>query len=175
MLSIHQRPFEPLDRSEPGHWEGDLIIGKNHGSAIGTHVERQTRMVRLLDSQRAMATACTTHCSIGSPIYPRACCGRSPGTRAPRCHGTRPSRRRSGSRSIPRLHSPWQRGSNENTNGLLRDYFPKGTDLSIHTPEHLRAVEDELNGRPRIVLADCSAAELFQSLLASPVPSVLRR
>ena len=63
--------------------------------------------------------------------------------------------------------SPWQRGSNENTNGLLRDYFPKGTDLSAHTAEHLLAVENELNSRPRIVLDDRPPQELFTALLAS--------
>jgi len=72
-------------------------------------------------------------------------------------------------------HSPWQRGSNENTNGLLRDYFPKGTDLSAHSPQHLLAVENELNRRPRIVLDDRSPAELFEALLASHDQSVLQR
>ena len=71
--------------------------------------------------------------------------------------------------------SPWQRGSNENMNGLLRDYFPKGTDLSIHTPEHLLAVEDELNNRPRQVLNGHAPAELFAALLASKSMSALRR
>jgi IS30 family transposase len=71
--------------------------------------------------------------------------------------------------------SPWQRGSNENANGLLRDYFPKGTDLGRHSPEHLLAVEHELNHRPRLVLEDRSPAELFTALLASQSPSVLRR
>jgi len=71
--------------------------------------------------------------------------------------------------------SPWQRGSNENANGLLRDYFPKGTDLGRHSPEHLLAVEHELNRRPRLVLQDRSPAELFTALLASQSPSVLRR
>jgi transposase, IS30 family len=71
--------------------------------------------------------------------------------------------------------SPWQRGSNENTNGLLRDYFPKGTDLARHSPEHLQAVENELNNRPRIVLGDRSPVDLFTTLLASDSPSVLRR
>jgi IS30 family transposase len=72
-------------------------------------------------------------------------------------------------------HSPWQRGSNENANGLLRDYFLKGTDLSAHSPEHLLAVENELNNRPRHVLGDQAPAELFATLLASRNPPVLRR
>jgi transposase, IS30 family len=63
--------------------------------------------------------------------------------------------------------SPWQCGSNENANGLLRQYFPKGTDLSVHPPQHLRAVEDELNNRPRLVLANHTPAEMFATLLAS--------
>jgi transposase, IS30 family len=71
--------------------------------------------------------------------------------------------------------SPWQRGSNENMNGLLRDYFPKGTDLSTHLPQHLLAVESELNNRPRLILDDRAPAELFQPLLTSQNPSVLRR
>jgi IS30 family transposase len=72
-------------------------------------------------------------------------------------------------------HSPWQRGSNENMNGLLRDYFPKGTDLSIHSPQHLLAVENELNNRPRHILRDRAPAELFAALLTSGSPPVLRR
>jgi len=71
--------------------------------------------------------------------------------------------------------SPWQRGSNENMNGLLRDYFPKGTDLSVHTTEHLRAVENELNNRPRRVLDDQPPATLFAALLRSKSPSVSQR
>src|SRR5664279_1332218 len=67
--------------------------------------------------------------------------------------------------------SPWQRGSNENMNGVLRDYFPKGTDLSVHSPEHLLAVESELNNRPRNVLNDHAPADLFQALLASTIRS----
>ena len=72
-------------------------------------------------------------------------------------------------------HSPWQHGSNENTNGLLRDYFPKGTDLSVHSAEHLQAVENELNGRPRRVLGDRTSAELFEALISSQNQSVLQR
>ena len=73
------------------------------------------------------------------------------------------------------FHSPWQRGSNENTNGLLRDYYPKGTDLKVHPPRHLLAVENELNNRTRLVLSDRTPADLFKALLASKGLSVLRR
>jgi IS30 family transposase len=176
MLTIHQRPFSPQDRSEAGHWEGDLIVGKNQQSAIGTLVERTTRVVRLLhlrqrdgdtlhealksrmgdlppallrsitwDQGTEMARHLTIAQSLGAPVY--FCDSRS----------------------------PWQRGSNENMNGVLRDYFPKGTDLAVHSPEHLLAVETELNKRPRIVLSDHTPADLFQALLASVNPSVLRR
>jgi IS30 family transposase len=71
--------------------------------------------------------------------------------------------------------SLWQRGSNENANCLLRQYFPKGTDVSVHHPQHLRAVEDEFNSRPHIVLADRTPTELFTALLASPDQPLLRR
>ena len=72
--------------------------------------------------------------------------------------------------------SPWQRGSNENTNGLLRDYFPKGTELSAHSTQHLLAVENELNNRPKLILNDRAPAELFGALLASlKEPFMLRR
>jgi IS30 family transposase len=149
MLTIHQRPFLPEDRTEAGHWEGDLIVGKDQRSAIGTLVERRTRIVRLLhlpqrdgdtlhdvlttrmadlpaglmrsitwDQGTEMARHLTITQTLGAPVY--FCDSRS----------------------------PWQRGSNENTNGLLRDYFPKGTDLGTHTPEHLMAVENQLNHRP---------------------------
>ncbi|UOE44307.1 IS30 family transposase [Agromyces larvae] len=174
MLTIHDRPFDPADRSELGHWEGDLIIGKEQGSAIGTLVERQTRTSRLLhlplrdadalhdalvarmsdlpaellksitwDQGTEMARHLRVKESLGVPVY------------------------------FCDSHSPWQRGSNENMNGLLRDYFPKGTDLSIYSAGHLRAVEDELNARPRKVLQGRSPAAVLPTLIASPhVPGV---
>jgi IS30 family transposase len=176
MRTIHERPFQAEDRSQAGHWEGDLIIGKDQLSAIGTLVERTTRLVRLLhlplrdgdtlhdaltsrmadlpsgllrsitwDQGTEMARHITITKSLGTPVY--FCDSRS----------------------------PWQRGSNENMNGVLRDYFPKGTDLSSHSPEHLLAVEHELNNRPRIVLNDDAPADLFAALLTSSNPSVLRR
>jgi transposase, IS30 family len=176
MLTIRQRPFDPRDRSEAGHWEGDLIIGKDQCSAIGTLVERQTRMVRLLHMPQRDSD--TLHEALTSRMA-----GLPPGLLRSITwdQGTEMARHRTITRSLGAAvyfcdsHSPWQRGSNENTNGLLRDYFPKGTDLSTHPPEHLLAVENELNNRPRRILGDRAPAELFAALLASENPSVLRR
>lgn len=176
MLTIHQRPFPPEDRSQAGHWEGDLITGAHNQSAIGTLVERQTRMVRLLhlpfrdgDSLHAALTARMRDLPAallrsitwdqGSEMARHTTIARSLGAPVYFCDS----------------RSPWQRGSNENANGLLRDYFPKGTDLAIHSPEHLLAVENELNSRPRVVLQDRCPTELFTALLESQNPSVLRR
>ena len=168
MLSIRERPFEPEDRSEPGHWEGDLIIGKNQGSAIGTLVERTTRTVRLLHlTSRDSATlqaAIRDRMSDLPPALFRSITWDQ---------GIEMARHRMIAAEFgidvffADAHSPWQRGSNEQTNGLLRQYFPKGTNLHVHTPKHLRAVEDELNGRPRLVLEGRSPSDLFTRLLTS--------
>jgi transposase, IS30 family len=176
MRSIHQRPFRPEDRSEAGHWEGDLIIGKDQQSAIGTLVERQTRFVRLLHlPQRDGETLHDAlRCRLGEL---------PPGLRRSITwdQGTEMARHLTITETLDApvyfcdSRSPWQRGSNENTNGLLRDYFPKGTDLRVHSPEHLLAVEHELNNRPRRVLDDRSPATLFAALLASLDQSALRR
>jgi IS30 family transposase len=176
MLTIRQRPFQPQDRSQAGHWEGDLIIGKDQGSAIGTLVERQTRMVRLLhlpyrDSD-TLHSALRARMADLPPVLLRSITWDQ---------GTEMARHLTIARSLGApiyfcdSHSPWQRGSNENTNGLLRDYFPKGTVLSAHSPQHLLAVENELNNRPRRILNDRTPAQLFAVLLASENPSVLRR
>jgi transposase, IS30 family len=176
MLTIAQRSFQPEDRSQAGYWEGDLIIGKDQGSAIGTLVERQTRMVRLLhmpyrDSE-TLHHALRTRMADLPPVLLRSITWDQ---------GTEMARHRTITESLGApvyfcdSHSPWQRGSNENMNGLLRDYFPKGTDLSVHSPQHLLAVENELNNRPRRILGDRAPAELFATLLASMNPSMLRR
>ena len=176
MLTIHQRPFQPADRSQAGHWEGDLIIGKDQGSAIGTLVERQTRMVRLLHLSQRDADSLHDALKAQMADLPAALLRSITWDQ-----GTEMARHRTITRSLGApvyfadSHSPWQRGSNENTNGLLRDYFPKGTDLSVHSPQHLLAVENELNNRPRHVLDDQAPAELFAALLTSENPSVLRR
>jgi transposase, IS30 family len=174
--SIHQRPFPPHDRSQAGHWEGDLIIGKDQQSAIGTLVERQTRLVRLLHlSQRDGETL---HDALRARLGDLP-----PGLRRSITwdQGTEMARHLRVTETLGATvyfcdsHSPWQRGSNENTNGLLRDYFPKGTDLSVHSAEHLLQVENELNNRPRCVLGGRSPAELFDTLLTSRSQSVLQR
>ncbi|MEV6413625.1 IS30 family transposase [Kribbella sp. NPDC051718] len=175
--AVHPRQtIPPQDRSEAGHWEGDLIIGKDQASAIGTLIERTTRTIRLLhlpqcDSD-ALHAALKQHMSDLPAVLLRSITWDQ---------GTEPARHTAIAATLGASiyfcdsRSPWQRGSNENGNGLLRQYFPKGTDLSIHTPEHLRAVENEINNRPRRVLEDRSPAELFSALLASAEHHVLQR
>ncbi len=176
MRTIRQRPFQPEDRSQAGHWEGDLIIGKDQGSAIGTLVERQTRMVRLLHMPSRDSD--TLHDALKARLADLPQVLRRSITWD---QGTEMARHLTITRSLGApvyfcdSHSPWQRGSNENMNGLLRDYFPKGTDLSVHPPQRLLAIENELNNRPRRVLGDRAPAELFAAVLASTGPSVLRR
>jgi IS30 family transposase len=176
MLTIHDRPFAALDRSEAGHWEGDLIIGNDHLSAIGTLVERQTRMVRLMHLRRSDAES--LHAALVArmqdlpPALMRSITW-DQGTEMARHLAT--TEKLGAPVYFCDSRSPWQRGSNENTNGLLRDYFPKGVSLANHLPAHLSAVERELNHRPRMVLQDRCPADLFAALLASTGLSVLRR
>jgi IS30 family transposase len=151
MINISERPAEADDRAVPGHWEGDLIIGKDQASQIGTLVERSTGFVRLLhlpDTRSAEVVADAMIAAIKElPPTLRRTVTWDQG------HEMAQHARISVDAGIEVYfcdpHSPWQRGSNENTNGLLRQYFPKGTDLSLHTAQHLSYVADELNGRPR--------------------------
>jgi len=168
MISISERPPEVADRAVPGHWEGDLIIGKDSGSAIGTLVERTTRYVMLLHLPGRHGAEEVRDAMIEAiPTLPKLLWRSLTWDQ-----GIEMARH--GEITIATdldiyfcdPHSPWQRGSNENTNGLLRQYFPKATDLSVHTAEHLAFVGGQLNGRPRETLGFRTPTEAMRDLLS---------
>ena len=170
LLSIHVRPPEVADRQFPGHWEGDLIKGSKNGSAVGTLVERTTRLlilVKLPHPQPATAAhvlqAFTDKLnSVAQPMRKTLTYDR--GTEM--AHHAQLTENTGVAVYFCDPHSPWQRGTNENTNGLVRQYLPKGTDLSGYSQEQLDAIADLLNARPRKTLDWCSPLEVYGQWLA---------
>jgi IS30 family transposase len=173
MTSIDARPAEVSDRAVPGHWEGDLIIGKASKTALASLVERTFRYtvpVALPAGRRNATTTCDALISTvtgmptqlvqtltwdqGSEMAAHAAFTLATNVTVDFAH----------------RHSPWERGANENTNGLLWEYFPKGTDITDdHT--YLDRVAAELNNRPRRILGYQTPAEAFADLLASSIAS----
>jgi len=167
MVMISERPAEAADRAVPGHWEGDLLVGAAGKSAIGTLVERTTRFTMLVPlpaGRDAVAVAeALTPVIAGLPAALRRSLTWDQGWEM-RAHA-RIAVAADCEIYFCDPHSPWQRGSNENTNGLLRQYFPKGTSLARYSPGQLAAVADELNGRPRKTLGWKTPAEALAEIL----------
>ena len=167
LVSIRQRPAAVEDRAVPGHWEGDLLSGSKN-SYIATLVERHTRYVMLAkvagkDTQTVISALIKQAKKLPSELYKSLTWDRG--------KELTDHRRFTLATDIDVYfcdpQSPWQRGSNENTNGLLRQYFPKGTDLSVHSQAHLNKVARQLNERPRETLQFETPAERFNACVAS--------
>ncbi len=169
MVMLSERPPEVEDRAVPGHWEGDLIIGKGGRSAIGTLVERVSRYVMLFRlpygrSAEDVRVALTRTIAKLPAELRRTLTWDQGNEMADHVRFTTDTDMEV---YFCDPHSPWQRGSNENTNGLLRQYFPSGTDLSVHSTAHLNAVARQLNGRPRQTLDWLKPAEVFAQSVAT--------
>jgi IS30 family transposase len=164
MRMIDERPVEVQDRVQAGHWEGDLIMGAGNRSAIGTLVERATRFLILLPFPDGIATTEGVRHAITAALEELP-----PGLRRTLTWdqgkelALHPQITEATGTDVffCDAHSPWQRGSNENMNGLLRDYFPKGTDLSVHSAVDVGRIAAEVNDRPRKTLGWQRPAELL--------------
>lgn len=167
MVMISERPPTVEDRAIPGHWEGDLIVGAKNQSAIGTLVERTTRFTILLHLPDGHGAGKVQDAIIKKMQHLPELMKNS----LTWDQGTELALHKKISLALDMdvyfcdPHSPWQRGTNENTNGLLRQYFPKGTDLSVYSEKYLDAVAEELNDRPRKTLGFEKPSEVFARLI----------
>jgi IS30 family transposase len=165
-ISIRARPAEVEDRAVPGHWEGDLIVGAHHASYIATLVERRSRYVMLVKVKECSAGHVAQALATKMRTLPSALRRSLTWDR-----GSEMAEHKEFTLATDMAvyfcdpQSPWQRGSNENTNGLLRQYFPKGTDLSVHSQRHLDAVARQLNQRPRETLGFRCPADVYYEAL----------
>jgi IS30 family transposase len=165
-VRIDKRPIEAKDRIVPGHWEGDLVLGKNRESAIGTLVERTTRTLIIvpLKAKDSLSVRLAFEKAFRSiAMYMKKSLTYDNGTEMAQ-HLTFTKNTK-----IPVFfanpYSPWERGTNENTNGLIRKYFPKGTDFSLITNKELKYVQNELNERPRKILNYKTPNEAFENCI----------
>ena len=171
MINISERPPQVKDRAVPGHWEGDLILGSTaSGSAIGTLVERASRFVMLLhlpENHTALVVQDAIVAKMAQlPAILRKTLTWDQGSEMANHADIAKAAELDIYFCDP--HSPWQRGTNENTNGLLRQYFAKGTDISIFPADYLDYVAAKLNNRPRETLRWKTPAEALDELLSNP-------
>lgn len=172
MTSIDARPEEASDRRVPGAWEGDLVIGRAGASAVATLVERSSRFLIVLglpEGKKATGLADVLIDRVRDlPALMRGSLTWDQGTEM--AHHAQLTVATDLPVYFAHPHSPWERGTNENTNGLLREYLPKGTDITSHQP-YLDAIADEINDRPRACLGYYTPRETFTRLLNSDVAS----
>ncbi len=171
MRSIHERPAVVEERVQAGHWEGDLIIGAGQRSAIATLVERKSRSTILVPIRGGHSAQIVGDALIAAllALPPRLRRTLTWDQGNEMFHHERIERDSGVKIYFADPHSPWQRGTNENTNGLLRQYFPKGVDLDQFTDQRLREVSEELNDRPRLILDDQSPAQLMTRWMRQPI------